>query len=232
MNYIDIHTHRNTQQEGIDQIVSFDLLSAMKTMDSMEGTSFPFSLGLHPWSVDQVDQGQEEERWKFLKQGLSSPHCRGLGEIGLDRSRKASWNKQLSWFIQQVELAKSLRIPVIFFHCVRAYDEMMSVLKQTGYEGKLIFHDYNGNLPITERLLRLSSPVYFSYGSKLFQEQSQGHKVLKHLPLQRLFLETDDRKEMSIQTIYAKAMAVLGLSEEDLKRRIIQNYSDCFGHQK
>jgi len=52
--------------------------------------------------------------------------------------------------------------------------------------------------------------------------------VLRPLPADRLFLETDD-SDVAIETVYARAAEVRGTTVGELRRVIAENYRRLFG---
>ncbi len=56
---------------------------------------------------------------------------------------------------------------------------------------------------------------------------SNACKVLKQMPSEQLFLETDDRA-ISISTIFAAASSQLNVSMDDLKQQCYRNFEAIF----
>ncbi len=55
-------------------------------------------------------------------------------------------------------------------------------------------------------------------------------EAARNIPLERLFLETDD-SDITIEQIYTTASAALGIPQEQLKEQIYHNYIRVFGNK-
>ncbi len=60
-----------------------------------------FSYGIHPWALDNTDF-QIEEAFVLLEERLKSPNVLALGEAGLDKMHKASFERQIELFERQI----------------------------------------------------------------------------------------------------------------------------------
>jgi len=213
---IDIHTHR-TKPENNETIVHS--INLTKALDKNLLESTKFTIGLHPWWIDQVSK---EEALKTINQYLSHKNCLGLGEIGLDRAIETPIQTQVILVKKQIELAIKHKTPFIMLHCVRAYDELFQLIKKSAYQGKVVFHDYNGNQEITHKLLKAG--CYFSYGKKLFEPLTKGHKSLSIIPLENLFLETDEHN-FRIQECYERLSELKSAEFEEIESMISESFS-------
>jgi TatD DNase family protein len=121
-------------------------------------------------------------------------------------------------------LAELLKKPVII-HCVRAFDELMSIKKKNNPQVPLIIHGYNNNQQIAQALVKQG--FYLSLGTQLLNPSSNPAKNIKTIPLNRLFLETDD-KNHTISSIFAVASSILNLQQTLLEDVIRENYEKIF----
>lgn len=144
------------------------------------------SFGVHPWYVKEISKNWFE---KFLSY-IDNANC-GIGEIGLDTWIKGyDLNLQEEIFIRQLRIAAERNLPVSI-HCVRAWDNLLKILKTTPLPrcGFLI-HSYGGLndfiKPLAELGAYFSFPGYFASDKKLQQRES-----FKQIPLDRLLIETD-----------------------------------------
>jgi TatD DNase family protein len=62
----------------------------------------------------------------------------------------------------------------------------------------------------------------------LFKEESKAFKSFLKLPLENIFLETDDA-DISIDEVYEKAARLKNIALEQLQVQIELNYESCFG---
>ncbi|MDR6821378.1 TatD DNase family protein [Arcicella sp. BE139] len=176
-----------------------------------------FSVGLHPWYIKQenIDKDFEE-----LAQLAKHPNVLAIGECGLDRLIDLDMNIQEEVFIRQIHLAETLQKPVII-HCVKAFSELIALKKRLNPKVPLIVHGFNNNPQICGQLVQ--HQFYISLGSALLNSQSNASKNISSIPIQQLFLETDD-KICFISTIFAHASTYLTQPVEVLQEQILQNF--------
>jgi len=208
---IDIHSHHPPE--------------ASSNLCFLEGLH---SLGIHPWELRE-DQAMDsvEKRFGELKKRLN-PEILAIGECGLDRARAGLWpiSEQLAVLEWHMQWSHSTKRPLIL-HCVRAHSDLLMLLKKKNYhEGKILLHDYNGNL--TEAMKFLDYDTYFSFGPSFFRKNSKTPQVFKTLPRERVFLETDDQKDYSIEAIYAKACKILKVDQKTLEELMEKNLLTFF----
>jgi TatD DNase family protein len=84
-----------------------------------------------------------------------------------------------------------------------------------------VIHGFNNNANVLKTLI--DNDLYISIGSALLRSNSNAAKLIRNIPLERLFLETD-AKPVSIKTVYAVASEHLKMPSEQLRRNIYQNF--------
>ena len=216
MKLIDIHTHR------ANDALSIQILNVFaQDLFEVERDS-PFSAGLHPWDIDLSNP---EECIKTIERFAVQKNMLAIGECGLDRIISTDFALQERYFRQQIEIAEKFRKPLII-HCVRAYSDLMKFKKASKSDLPWIIHGYAGNLDITQSLIRHN--FYFSAGERLLKD-SRKHDVLRAIPPDRLFLETDDG-DTSIAEIYSMAAQVLNIDQDTLIQFITDNFKRIFGN--
>lgn len=216
MKLIDIHTHR------ANDALSIQILNVFaQDLFEVERDS-PFSAGLHPWDIDLVNP---EECIKTIERFAVQKNMLAIGECGLDRIISTDFALQERYFRQQIEIAEKFRKPLII-HCVRAYSDLMKFKKASKSDLPWIIHGYAGNLDITQSLIMHN--FYFSAGERLLKD-SRKHDVLRAIPPDRLFLETDDG-DTSIAEIYSMAAQVLNIDQDTLIQFITDNFKRIFGN--
>ncbi len=211
--YIDFHTHKPKKTDTHICIQSLLLDEFQK-----ENFLFPFTLGVHPWWVDEISKVDFFEIYEKLS---NHPNYLGLGEIGLDRTRVENWQKQIELFEFQLKLANDYNESFIIIHCVRAFNEVIKYIKKDNYKGEVIFHDYHGNESITKDFIKRD--YYFSLGKKLLHESEHFHKSIELIPLDRLFIESDDNEGIEVELIYEKLANLKSISIIELKEHIYKN---------
>lgn len=211
--YIDIHTHSLAGEE--EDISVYNLSIEKKELLSPNY----FSLGIHPWDVQRVDVINS---MKLVENALQHSAKVFVGEIGLDRKCSVDFEKQGFVFQKQLELARKYRKPVII-HSVKAYSDIMQIVKKTAFDLPLIFHAYAGNEVQAQQLLQYKS--YFSFGGSLLRHEKKAVALLKSLPMDRLFFETDTGS-YSIKELYGAAAEILQIPVGGLQKRIYGNFTN------
>lgn len=218
--YIDIHTHFRT---NVPDVISVLNLSQMDdwteiSLASSDASEQYFSIGLHPWFLTSINAQQD---FNNLKNSIENQRIIALGECGLDRLKGESLEFQISLFEQQIRLAEVYQKPVII-HCVKAYNEVISIKKKLKPRIPLIIHGFNQNEQILKELLK--NQFYISIGTHALMPNSNAFKALKLIPPTQLFLETDDKKE-DIRNVYEQVAKILNMPIEDLKKIVLENFS-------
>lgn len=216
--YIDIHTHALIEQQ--DTISIYNRSSS--SQDRAYHSHSLFSLSLHPWNLP----ASWEEAQAFLEHYLSHPHCVALGEIGLDKKQSENWASQVSFFEKAVQFACAQKVKVIILHSVKAHQDCLKILKDQRFEGAIIFHDYHGSWEQTSQLLERPQ-VYLSLGALLGRPQSKLQGKLASIPLERLFLETDDSCRSIVQR-YEDFCALSGHDIMTVRTSCFNNYQKLF----
>jgi len=145
-----------------------------------------------------------------------------IGECGLDRSIKIPFEKQFEVFKFQIQLSKKLHKPLII-HCVKAYSDLIHILKEENFKEKFVLHNFNGNQFQIESFLKFEA--YFSLGKQMMDLNSKLHLAINNIPIERLFFETDI-SEFSIEEMYIRATNLLNISKEKLNIQIINNFKN------
>ncbi len=215
MRMIDIHTHQANDPYSIQirNIFAQDLVEDV--------FDFPFSAGLHPWDIDNVDP---EQCMQAIEAATKQKNMLAVGECGLDRLITTDFALQEQYFQQHIHIADKCRKPLII-HCVRAYSDLMRIKKASKSELPWIIHGFAGNLDMTLSLI--SHNFYFSVGERLLNDKNK-HDILRTIPPDRLFLETDNG-DITIVKIYLLAAQALNMDQEALIQITDTNFKRIFG---
>ena len=178
-------------------------------------------MGIHPWYVDAENW---ERQLAELEKTAEIENVLAIGECGLDRKIALPLQTQLLVFDAQVQLAEKYRKPVII-HCVKAFNELLQWKKSTQSTVPLIVHGFNNNLTMAKQLL--AHGFHFSLGAALLQPNSNAAKVISILPLEKLFLENDDR-DLPIKRVYEAGAAHLDMTVSELQAQIWANFAALF----
>lgn len=201
MRLYDIHTHKIP----VINDSRYDVVSILNTYplnySPVEADNIYYSCGIHPWYMDDAD-----EQFKRLSDIISQERIVAVGEAGLDKSKGADWDMQLLYFRKQIELAMDAQKPLII-HCVKAWDELILLYKEYKPRNLWIIHGFRGKLQQAEQLIRL--------GMKLSIGEHFNPEVVKEIPIESIFFETDD-SELGIMSICYKISNYYELCIDDV----------------
>lgn len=179
-------------------------------------------MGLHPWYIDALHWPQQMEQ---LHQYSTGNRVVAIGECGLDKVCTTAFSLQQEVFGRQISLANTMGKPLII-HCVRAFAEVQWWLQKNKVQVPVIFHGFNKSTTLAQQLT--SKGYYLSLGKGLQLPAVQN--MLKAVPLQQVFLETDD-STIGIEKIYALAADALQIDVNTLSLQIKKNAAAVFGPQ-
>ena len=214
--FIDIHTHKIKSCDNLIQIVNLDLNRPCPERGY-------YSYGIHPWALDNVDF-QIEEALSLLEARLQSPNVLALGEAGLDKIHKASFERQVAVFERQIELSEALQKPMIL-HDVRSHNEIIALRKKHKAVQPWIVHGFSGTEQDIKQLI--GQGIYLSVGESLLHPERRIHKSIKFIDLDYLFLETD-MAEIGVEKVYEAVAKILGMDLPTLQTRIFANFACLF----
>ena len=213
MLFVDIHTHTAKTDNDLLQIVNLDL-----------GQPYPeqgcYSYGIHPWALDNAGF-KIEEALELLEERLQSPNVLALGEAGLDKLHKATFERQIELFERQIELSETLQKPMIL-HDVRSHNEILALRKKHKAKQPWIVHGFSGTEQDVRQLI--GQGIYLSVGESLLHPERKTYKSFKFIDLDYLFLETDMAK-IGIEKVYEAATKLLELDLSVLQKRIFANFA-------
>lgn len=213
---IDIHSHQGDHAANIKKHFNI-IVPQEETEDAEWPDDLVYSAGVHPWYIAEAAYMDQLTR---LRQLAGNDRVKMIGECGIDKLKGPSLKIQEEVFIRQIRVAEEFRKPVII-HCVKAFNEMMSIKKVVRPKVPMIIHGYRKK-PETGLQL-IEKGFYVSLGAELLNEEGQSAGLLKQMDLSKLFLETDD-SGADIAAIYAKAAEILGMPLPQLEELIYENY--------
>ncbi len=184
-----------------------------KNFDTIEPGGI-YSTGLHPWFL-HADNWLDQ--MNVLQQSSRQNNVVAIGECGLDKVCNTDLQLQQTVFTAQIKWANEINKPLII-HCVRAYEEVLLLLKQLDNKVPVIFHGFNKNITLAKKII--SHGYYLSFGKALFQQRTK--EVFAALPLEAVFTETHD-EDIAIDSIYKEAAAAKNISVEALSLQIEKN---------
>ena len=207
----DAHTHHVTDNGLIHFDIEFD-----KNLPK-EGKFF--SVGLHPWNIDGVDPTLIREK---LNKYTSDKRVVALGECGLDRTRQFG-ERQKHIFKEHLYFAREKNLNVVI-HCVKAQNEILSIVKKVNYKGRLFFHHFNGSYVEASQLVSLG--YYIGVGKNIIKETKLS-KYLKDIPSSNILIESDGEENL-LPLIVDKVCLIKKLNREELFNNQIDNLKKAF----
>jgi len=196
-----------------------------------------FAVGVHPYDAKNYNKS-------YLETYVTHPKCVAIGECGLDYYRLPETEEEIlaekkiqkEVFIDQIEWAKELKLPLIVHVRESSADCLALLEKHAGLEGGVL-HCYNAN----ESLLKLSQNFYYGIGGVLtFKNAKKLINVYPKIPLDKLIIETDapyltphpfrgKRNEPSYTIHVALKMAELSeIEQEDIELLTTTNAKRLF----
>lgn len=144
-------------------------------------------VGIHPHDAKTAT----EEDYRYFESVSTNKKVVAIGEIGLDFYYDLSDREvQKRVFIEQLELAHSLKLPVVM-HVRDAYGLALEILKEhkrfLEYGG--VMHCYAGSKELLRDFVDLG--LHASFGGVITFKNFQKSEVVKSCPEDRLLLETD-----------------------------------------
>lgn len=178
------------RQEGVDLILNAgaDIASSVKSIALAEKYPFIYAaVGVHPHSAADMD----DDTLSVIASLAENKKVRAIGEIGLDYHYDFSpRDVQKRRFIEQIDMARQLKLPIIV-HDREAHGDVMKIFKKNRIkEVGGVLHSFSGSAEMALECLRLglylsiSGPVTFSNAKKTIE-------AVKEIPLDMLLIETD-----------------------------------------
>ncbi len=205
---VNIHTHRCSDHTDVVEI-----------RDSMgENTNQKYhSAGIHPQFASDADTN-----FSALEVRLKSVNCIAVGECGLDKLITVPMELQKIVFEKQIALAEAFELPLIL-HCVRAWNEVLELRKKWNPSQPWIFHGFR-KTQLLASVLREN--MFVGIGAAIMHDH-QLQQILQQIPLERLFLETDD-STYSIEEIYRQVAKLKNIDVTFLEKTLEVNFHSTF----
>ena len=165
--------------------VAVDLDTAEKSLKISEKYKNVYlSAGIHPHEAKNISKDFEKELEPFY----AHPKTVAVGEIGLDYHYNISSPKEQKFiYIAQLELAKSLGLPVIV-HCRNAEQDVLKGILNTKSNNGVI-HCFSGNLDFATKILKTGFKISFT-GLITFTGDKYKN-VIESVDLSNIMVETD-----------------------------------------
>ncbi len=217
------------------------------------------AVGLHPVHLEEMEITEEGVNFisraeefdpAAYRQLATQPKAAAIGETGLDlyhidEHDEEKISKQERTFIQHIELAKELDLPLIM-HCrgskddpYGAYMKMLKIL--SNYKGlRGVIHCFAGNMEIARQFMAQGFHIGFT-GIITFDKTGKYEELIRELPLDKILVETDcpylapvpyrgKRNEPAYVEFVAEKIAdIKRLGFEEVAKRTSENAIELFG---
>jgi TatD DNase family protein len=215
--YIDFHVHDGKPSEGVFILES---LMAHEGKRPTANSGVAYTYGIHPWFLNEENSGKHLED---VRKMIGDPLVIAVGEAGLDKLRGPSRELQIRIFEEQIDIASEAGKPLII-HCVRAWDDLLAVHRKMKPKTPWMIHGFRGSVELGSQLILRGMYISFWFEFVLRPESAQ---LLKSIPSDRIFLETDGA-DVDIREIYRKVALDLEMDVEKLKGIVLENYYRFF----
>lgn len=204
MKFIDTHAHYNDEvfggnveetikkciDDGVDYIINvgYDAKSSIKSIKlSNEYEQIYAAIGIHPHDVENFSV----EDVMYIYNKYYNQKIVGIGEIGLDYAFvKDNKEKQKKLFIEQIELANTLKLPILIHSRDAGLDTYNILKNEKQAKYGTLFHCFQP----TEDLVRLviERGYFVAFGGNItFKRNESFRDYIKRIPLDQIVIETD-----------------------------------------
>ena len=173
---------------GVEKIVCIgtDLNTSKQSVDIADKYDSVYAaVGIHPHDSKDVSKDYIKDLETLVH---SSEKVVAIGEIGIDHYRNISPKDiQQKVMIEQMELANSLSLPIIF-HNRDADKDILDILQHHPFK-RALAHCYSSDLSFAEKLLDLN--VLLSFSGNVTFKNSINQSAIQNITLRDFVLETD-----------------------------------------
>lgn len=206
MKFVDTHSHLNDEKFsedleevvsraknfGVEKIINFGdtLENSVRVIELAKNFSGMFAgVGIHPSEIENFDENNSCEKIFEL---AKEKKVVAIGEIGLDYYWEKNFEvrlKQQKTFIQQLDIARQLNLPVCI-HERDAHGDALKILKSEGKNLRGVLHCYSGSLEMAKEVWKMGWLIGID-GPLTFKNSAKLPEVVKAAPREMILLETD-----------------------------------------
>jgi len=180
------------KKEGLKALVSVcahpkDFDRSLEIVEKYKNYVF-LCASIHPEFIKEITAKQVDEYFDRLRENKKK--LVAVGETGLDFwwVKEDSWReKQKELFVQHIELAKELKLPLVI-HTRDVCEDVLKVLEQEDVK-KSMLHMWGSK--DKDHLKRIVENNYFVSVGPVIARSKERKKMVRDLPLENLMLETD-----------------------------------------
>ena len=205
--YFDTHAHyddekfaedrfeviQGVHEDGVDTIVNVgaSIDTSVASVDLANRYDYVYaSVGVHPSEIMYIDDGYICTLERLIQENRSKVVA--VGEIGLDYyyDDSPSPDVQRRFFVEQIDLARRMKLPVII-HDRDAHQDTMEVIREerVGDIGGIV-HCFSGSREMAAEVIKQG--LYIAIGGVVtFKNAKKLVEVVGMIPMDRLLIETD-----------------------------------------
>lgn len=228
------------QDEGITRCVcaGSDLDTSYRIVDLAKSFKSVYAaVGVHPHEAKTVP----DDYLVKICALFSQEKVVALGEIGLDYYYDHSpRDLQKNIFLEQMDLALALDVPVIF-HIRDAHGDVLDIFRsKTKKLPKGIIHCYSGSAETASEYVKMG--FYISFGGAItFKNASKLRKAACSIPLDKLLIETDSpylapeplrgrrNEPANVRYVCTKLAELREMQMEEIAQITTRNALDIYG---
>jgi TatD DNase family protein len=227
------------QRDGVELILNAgsNIETSVKAIALAKKYEFIYAaVGVHPHDAAEMD----EETAGVLAALAGNKKVRAIGEIGLDYHYDFSpRDVQKQRFVEQIDLARQLKLPVIV-HDREAHGDVMDIFKKTRIKGVGgVLHSFSGSAEMALECIKLGLYISIS-GPVTFENARKTVEAVKQVPLDMLLIETDSpyltpvpyRGKRNypgyVRFVAEKIAEIKGISFEEVARQTLENGKRLF----
>lgn len=177
------------QENGIGTIINVgaSFSSCYEVVELAQKYPFVYAaVGVHPDEVGNLN----EENFEILKSQCQKDKVVAVGEIGLDYYwNHESHDIQKKWFIEQLNLARELDLPVII-HSRDAAADTLEVMREHAQGLRGVIHCFSYSKEMAREYVKMGFFIGVG-GVVTFKNSKKLKEIVTEIPLERMLLETD-----------------------------------------
>jgi len=197
---IDTHAHLNTeeykddlnevlkraQKNNVNKIIVIGMDEASNELAislANEHDMLYATVGVHPGYVDH-------ETTEHLESIVTKKKVVAIGECGIDLHwRQDNYDLQRSIFIEQIELAKRFKLPLVI-HTRSSFEEAYQCLLPSKGKVTGVFHCFSSDLKDAKRAIELGFYIGID-GPITFKKAEELVEIVENIDLKHILVETD-----------------------------------------
>lgn len=145
------------------------------------------TVGIHPNHANEMEDATIE----VLRELAKNNKVVAIGECGLDYHYDYCTKEvQTKWFIEQIKLAKELKLPVVV-HDREANIDTYNILKEQQDSSLTgVLHCYSGDVELARKYIAMGFYISIA-GPVTYRSAEKLKEVAREIPLEYLLIETD-----------------------------------------